>query len=98
MSKVAHYLQEHVQGEVLTTPAIRKYFSTDGSVFTVTPSMVVYPRNEGDVRKATRFTWQLAERGRIIPITARGLGTDQAGAAVGTVAAVRIGLADRHRL
>lgn len=84
MSKVAHYLQEHLQGEVLTTPAIRKYFSTDGSVFEVTPSLVVYPRNESDVRKAARFSWQLAERGRIIPITARGLGTDQAGAAVGT--------------
>lgn len=84
MSKVAHYLQEHLQGEVLTTPAIRKYFSTDGGVFSVTPSLVVYPRNESDVRKAARFSWQLAERGRIIPITARGLGTDQAGAAVGT--------------
>lgn len=84
MSKVAHYLQEHLQGEVLTTPAIRKYFSTDGGVFTVTPSLVVYPRNESDVRKTARFSWQLAERGRIIPITARGLGTDQGGAAVGT--------------
>jgi FAD/FMN-containing dehydrogenase len=83
MSKVAHYLQEHLQGEVLTTPAVRKYFATDGGVFTVTPSLVVYPRNESDVRKAARFSWQLAERGRVIPITARGLGTDQAGAAIG---------------
>jgi FAD/FMN-containing dehydrogenase len=84
MSKVAHYLQEHLQGEVLTTPAIRKYFATDGGVFTVTPSLVIYPRNESDVRKTARFSWQLAERGRVIPITARGLGTDQAGAAIGT--------------
>ena len=29
-------------------------------------------------------TWQLAERGRIIPITARGAGTDQTGAALGS--------------
>lgn len=84
MSKVAHYLQEHLSGEVMTTPAIRKYFSTDGGVFAVTPSVVVYPRNESDVRKAARFTWQLAERGRIIPITARGMGTDQGSAAVGS--------------
>ena len=84
MSKVAQYLQEHLHGEVTATPAIRKYFSTDGSVFAVTPSLVVYPRNESDVRKTARFTWQLAERGRVIPITARGLGTDQAGAAVGS--------------
>jgi FAD/FMN-containing dehydrogenase len=84
MSKVAHYLQEHVLGEVITSTALRQYFSTDGGVFTVTPSVVVYPRNENDVRKTARFAWQLAERGRIIPITARGRGTDQSGAAIGT--------------
>lgn len=83
MSKVAHYLQEHLMGEVLDSHDARRYFSTDGGVFTVTPSLIVYPQNENDVRKTARFTWQLAERGRTIPITARGLGTDQAGAAVG---------------
>lgn len=84
MSKVAQYLQEHLTGEVLYSPAIRKYFSTDGGVFSVTPSLVVYPRSESDIRKTARFTWQLAERGRVIPITARGKGTDQGGAAVGS--------------
>lgn len=84
MSKVAHYLQEHVVGEVLTSSDLRRYFSTDGSVLSVTPSLVLYPQNENDVRKTARFTWQLAERGRVIPITARGLGTDQGGAALGS--------------
>lgn len=83
MSKVAHYLQEHLKGEVMTSADVRKYFSTDGSVFQVTPDIVVYPRNENDVRKVARFTWQLAERGKIVPITARGSGTDQAGGALG---------------
>jgi FAD/FMN-containing dehydrogenase len=84
MSKVAHYLQEHLSGEVTTNQRTRKFFSTDGSVFELEPSIVVYPRNESDVRKTTRFTWQLAERGRIIPLTSRGMGTDQAGAAIGS--------------
>jgi FAD/FMN-containing dehydrogenase len=83
MNKVAHYLQEHLVGEVMTGTDARKYFATDASIFTVPPAIVVYPRNENDVRKTTRFTWQLAERGRIIPLTARGAGTDQAGAAIG---------------
>jgi FAD/FMN-containing dehydrogenase len=83
VSKVAHYLQEHLLGEVMTSNDARRYFSTDGSIFTVTPSLVVYPRNENDVRKTARFAWQLAERGRVIPITARGSGTDQSGAALG---------------
>ncbi len=84
MSKVAHYLQEHLVGEVMISADARRYFSTDGSVLTVTPALIAYPRNENDVRKAARFTWQLAERGRVIPITARGSGTDQSGAALGT--------------
>ncbi len=84
MSKVAHYLQEHLIGEVITSPDARRYFSTDTSIFTLTPAIVVYPRNENDVRKTARFTWQLAERGRVIPITARGAGTDQTGAAIGS--------------
>ncbi|HUS26271.1 MAG TPA: FAD-binding oxidoreductase [Nevskiaceae bacterium] len=84
MSKVAHYLQEHLTGEVMTSSDARRYFATDGSVFTLTPALVVYPRSENDVRKTARFTWQLAERGRVIPITARGAGTDQSGAALGS--------------
>jgi FAD/FMN-containing dehydrogenase len=83
MNKVAHYLQEHLSGEVMTSNDVRTYFSTDGSVFTVMPSIIVYPRSENDVRKAARFSWQLAERGRVVPITARGLGTDQSGGALG---------------
>lgn len=84
MNKVAHYLQEHLLGEILTSVDARRYFATDGSVFSVTPSLIVYPRNENDVRKTARFAWQLAERGQVVPITARGAGTDQAGAAVGS--------------
>mgnify|MGYP001011407174 FL=1 len=83
MSKVADYLREHIVGEVLTTPAVRKFFSTDGSVFAVTPQMVVYPRSTDDIRKIARFSWQLAERGKVVPITARGAGSDQAGGALG---------------
>lgn len=83
MNKVAHYLQEHLNGEVMTSRDVRDYFSTDTSVFQLTPSIVVYPRNENDIRKTARFTWQLAERGRFIPLTARGSGTDQSGAALG---------------
>jgi FAD/FMN-containing dehydrogenase len=82
MSKVAHYLQEHLMGEVMTSPDARRFFATDASVLSLTPAVIVYPRNENDVRKTARFTWQLAERGRVIPITARGAGTDLSGAAL----------------
>lgn len=84
MSKVAHYLQEHLTGEVMTSPDARRYFATDGSIFALLPAIVVYPQNENDIRKTARFTWQLAERGRIIPMTPRGAGTDQGGGALGS--------------
>jgi len=84
MSKVAHYLQEHLVGEVMTGTDARRYFATDASILQLAPSLIVYPRGENDVRKAARFSWQLAERGRIIPITARGSGTNQTGAALGS--------------
>lgn len=83
MNKVASYLQEHILGEVLTDASVRDYFATDGSIFKVTPSMVVYPKNIQDVRKVARFAWQLAEKKHVLPITARGRGSDQAGAAIG---------------
>ncbi len=84
MNKIAHYLQDHVLGEVMDSADARQYFSTDNSILNITPSVILYPSNENDVRKTARFSWQLAERGRVIPITARGSGTDQTGAAIGS--------------
>lgn len=84
MSKVAHYLQEHLTGEVMTGTDARRYFATDGSILQLAPTLIVYPRSENDIRKTARFSWQLAERGRVIPITARGSGTNQTGAALGS--------------
>lgn len=83
MSKVANYLNEHILGEVTSNAAIRQAMSTDASVLTITPEMVVYPRTTNDIRKIARFSNQLAEKGHILPITPRGSGTDQTGAAIG---------------
>lgn len=83
MSKVASYLRQHLVGEVSAAASVRDYFSTDGSIFQVTPQVVIYPRTVDDVRKTARFSWQLAQKGKPISITARGAGSDQAGAALG---------------
>lgn len=83
MNKIAQYLNEHIIGEVATDQATRKAFATDGSVLTITPDIVVYPRITNDIRKAARFSWQLADKGHLLPITARGSGSDQTGAALG---------------
>jgi FAD/FMN-containing dehydrogenase len=88
MSKVATYLQEHILGEVTTNPAILAAMSHDLSVLEMTPEMVVYPRVTNDIRKIARFSWQLAEKGHVLGLTARGGGTDETGGAIGKGIAV----------
>jgi FAD/FMN-containing dehydrogenase len=83
MNKIAVYLNEHLLGEVNSSRALRKRFSTDASVLTITPEIVAFPRVTNDVRKIARFSWQLAEKGHVLPITVRGLGGDTTGAAIG---------------
>lgn len=84
MSKVGTYLQEHIAGEVILNPQIREAISRDGSVLKITPEMVIFPKTTNDIRKVTRFSSQLSERGHTMPVTARGGGTDQTGAAIGS--------------
>ena len=83
MNKIAVYLNEHLLGEVSSAKSLRKKFSTDASVLTLTPEIIAFPKVTNDIRKVTRFTWQLAEKGHTVGITARGLGGDTTGASIG---------------
>ena len=46
--------------------------------------MVGFPWGDNDIRKTARFAWLIAERSKVISITARGLGSDQASGALGS--------------
>lgn len=83
MSKIAQYLNEHILGEVTSAKSVRRRFSRDASILTITPELVMFPRVTNDIRKAARFSWQLAEKGHVLPVTARGGGSDQTGASIG---------------
>lgn len=83
MSKISKYLNEHLLGEVTVDEAVRRQFSNDASVLSIKPELVMSPRVTNDIRKVARFTWQLAEKGHTLPITARGGGSDQTGASIG---------------
>jgi FAD/FMN-containing dehydrogenase len=71
-------LQSLLLGSVTDATDAVKYFSTDGSIFTMTPQAVVYPKN------TLQFLHDRAEKDpdKKISLTARGLGTDQGGGAV----------------
>jgi FAD/FMN-containing dehydrogenase len=83
MNKIAVYLNEHLLGEVTSSKAMRRRYSRDGSVLTITPEIVAFPRITNDIRKVARFSWQLAEKGHPLGLTVRGMGSDPTGAAIG---------------
>lgn len=84
MSKVAEYLQGHIIGELSVRSDVRDALSTDGSILSVKPELVVYPANTKDIQKIARFTWQLAQKGHTLPATPRGYGADTTGASLST--------------
>lgn len=83
MNKIATYLNEHLLGEASSSKAMRRRFSRDNSILTLTPEIVVFPRVTNDIRKVARFTWQLAEKGHPMGVTVRGHGADTTAAAIG---------------
>lgn len=83
MNKIAAYLSQHLSGEVSSAQSMRKLYATDGSILSIAPEIVAFPRVTNDVRKIARFTWQLAEKGHVVGMTVRGYGGDATGAAIG---------------
>ena len=62
---------------------VREAFSRDASLIQRQPLGVVYARNLEDVCKTLRFLGYVAGKGKTIPLTVRGGGSDLSGAAVG---------------
>ncbi len=81
-------LQKRVRGLVSTSESIRKYFSTDGSIFTIMPDAVVYPKNSEDVAGTVKYISEQRAKGKEINIVGRGKGTDQGGGSLGDGAMV----------
>jgi FAD/FMN-containing dehydrogenase len=76
-------LQSHLLGSVTDRPEVLDYFSTDQSIFQITPSAVVYPENTADVRKTVQFVAGKAAAGKGLSLIPRGKGSDDGGGAVG---------------
>jgi len=82
MNKIATYLNEHLAGEVITHDSVLRQAETDGSILARRPDMVVRAADMNDIRKVLRFCSQLAEKGHVLPVFARGSATDATGAAI----------------
>src|SRR5688500_5237371 len=86
-SQVKTLLKRH-KDPITQAEDARKYFSTDGSVFTIMPSAVVYPKDSHDVQQAVSYAAGQSVDGKPFSIIGRGKGTDQGGAALGDGAMV----------
>lgn len=71
-------LRQRLRGELSIDPVTRALYSSDASVFEISPQAVCRPRDEEDLVTLVKFA---AEEG--IPIHARGAGTGLAGESLG---------------
>ena len=74
MNKLAHYLNQHLHGEVLVDSDTLHRYATDNGPLRQEPEMVAFPLETSDIRKLLRFSWQLASKGHRLAVTARGAG------------------------
>lgn len=78
-SRIAEDLRGQVAGDVLSDELSRRLYSSDGSLYEITPTAVVRPRVTADVVATVRYA---AAEG--IPVHARGAGSGLAGGCVGS--------------
>jgi len=77
-SPLALRLRRETQAEVLFDPFSRGRYSTDASIYQITPVGVVVPRSVDDIRIAVQIA-----RDEGVPVLPRGAGTSQCGQTVG---------------
>ncbi|MFM9269859.1 FAD-binding and (Fe-S)-binding domain-containing protein [Halomonas elongata] len=77
VTELAARLSRELEGEVLFDHASRGRYSTDASIYQVTPAGVVIPRHQEDLKLALDIA-----RDAHVPVLARGAGTSQCGQTV----------------
>jgi len=77
-SPLAQLLSKELRGDVLFDGASRGRYSTDASIYQITPVGVVIPRDQADVLRALDIA-----RDQKVAVLSRGAGTSQCGQTVG---------------
>ena len=73
-------IAENIKGDISIKADDLEYYSTDGSVFELTPTAIVYPKDVIDVVNLVRTVNEInSHGGDNISITGRVNGTDQGG-------------------
>ena len=78
ISKIGRELQSLVKGEVLFDEFSRGRYSTDASIYQITPIAITIPKDTDDVLRVLEYC-KLNE----LPILPRGAGSSQCGQSIG---------------
>ncbi|HVX90394.1 MAG TPA: FAD-binding oxidoreductase [Candidatus Paceibacterota bacterium] len=79
MADLLGALKGAMKGEVTDDAAERQMYSRDTSLFTRTPSIVVYPKDAEDVSNLVKEVRRAREAGADVSVTGRSAGTDMSG-------------------
>ncbi len=72
-------LKKIVKGDVMSDEATLGKYSEDYSIFKVKPRVVVFPKDEEDVKALVKFAAEKKAKGEPISLTGRSAGTDMSG-------------------
>ena len=80
MRHILNKLSKSIAGEVSVSEEDIRYYSTDGGVFEIEPTAIVFPKDTNDMSTITKIVNTAHQHGSDkISLTARGNGTDQGG-------------------
>ena len=72
-------LKKTIKGEVQNDDETLRHYSTDASIFTVKPQVVVFPKDVQDVKNLVSFVREHKENTPGLSLTARSAGSDMSG-------------------
>jgi len=67
------------KGDILDDDEALKRYSTDASIFSVKPQIVLFPKDSEDIQNIVKFALEKKKEGKNISVTARGAGTCMSG-------------------
>ena len=75
-------LKQTIKGDVLTDEQTLNAYSHDASLFEVKPQVVIFPKNEEDVKALVKFAAENKKDNPTLSLTARSGGTDMSGGSI----------------
>ncbi len=81
-TKLLEELKQTIKGEVATDDETLNLYSHDASLFEVKPQVVVFPKDEEDVKNLVTFVNKHKKENPSLSLTARAAGTDMGGGSI----------------